>query len=151
MAEVYPIEELLPYWVYRVQTEGVALLARRFKGAGIDVTPEQFGILARLAVEQGMNQAQLAERMLKDRPNMTRLLNQLEKRGYIERRRDSSDKRIFRIFLTGDGRGVQEELMPVFERHLDELLEGILGPDRKAVCGILKKIVSNIHGCGPEI
>ena len=27
MAEVYPIEELLPYWVYRVQTEGVALLA----------------------------------------------------------------------------------------------------------------------------
>ena len=151
MAEVYPIEELLPYWVYRVQTEGVALLARRFRGAGFDVTPEQFGVLARLAVEQGMNQAQLAERMLKDRPNITRILNQLEKRGYIERRRDSADKRIFRIFLTGDGRGIQGQLMPIFERHLDELLGGIPDPDHKAACGILKKIVSNIHNCGPEL
>jgi DNA-binding MarR family transcriptional regulator len=150
MTEVYPIEELLPYWVYRVQTEGVALLARRFKGAGIDVTPEQFGVLARLAVEQGMNQAQLAERMLKDRPNMTRILNQLEKRGYIERRPDSSDKRIFRIFLTENGREVQEELMPIFERHLGELLDGILDPDQKVTCGILKRIVSNIHDCGRD-
>jgi DNA-binding MarR family transcriptional regulator len=151
MVEVYPIEELLPYWVYRVQTEGVALLGRRFKGAGIDVTPEQFGVLARLAVEQGMNQAQLAERILKDRPNMTRILNQLEKRGYIERRPDTSDRRIFRIFLTKSGKGVQEELMPIFVRHLDELLDGIRDPDEKITRRILKRIVNNIQNCGTEL
>ena len=150
MAEVYPIEELLPYWVYRVQTEGVALLARRFKGAGIDVTPEQFGVLARLRVEQGMNQAQLAERMLKDRPNMTRILNQLEKRGFIERRPDDSDRRVFRIYLTERGLEAGKELMPIFEQHLDELLAGVPGRDQRSTCQILKRIVGNIQNCGRE-
>ena len=143
--EVYPIEELLSYWVYRVQTEGVALLARRFRATGIDVTPEQFGVLARLAVEQGMNQTRLAERMLKDRPNMSRILRQLQRRGYIERRRDRSDKRVFRIFLTEKGRKVEQELIPIFERHLDSLLEGVPDSDRKATCVILKRIAGNIH------
>jgi len=149
--EVYPIEELLSYWVYRVQTEGVALLARRFRRAGINVTPEQFWVLARLAVEQGMNQTRLAERMLKDRPNMSRILRQLQKRGYIERRPDRADKRVFRIFLTEKGRGVEEQLVPIFERHLDSLLKGVLDPDRKATCGILKRIAGNIRNSGRHL
>jgi DNA-binding MarR family transcriptional regulator len=150
MAELYPIEELLLYWVYRVQTEGVLLLLRRFRGAGYDITPEQFGVLARLRVQQGMNQTQLGERMLKDRHNMTRILNLLEKRGYIERRPDVSDRRIFRIFLTESGRGVQEELTPIVTRHLDELLEGILDHDQQTIRRILERIVTNIQKCGRE-
>jgi DNA-binding MarR family transcriptional regulator len=150
MAELYPIEELLLYRVYRVQTEGVTLLSRRFRGAGYDITPEQFGVLARLRVQQGMNQTQLGERMLKDRHNMTRILNLLEKRGYIERRPDSSDRRIFRIFLTESGQGVQEELTPIVTRHLDELLDGILDHDQQTICRILERIVTNIQKCGRE-
>ena len=150
MAELYPIEELLLYRVYRVQTEGVTLLSRRFRGAGYDITPEQFGVLARLRVQQGMNQTQLGERMLKDRHNMTRILNLLEKRGYIERRPDSSDRRIFRIFLTESGQGVQEELTPIVTRHLDELLDGILDHDQQTICRILERIVTNIQKCDRE-
>jgi len=115
------------------------------------VTPEQFGVLTRLAVEQGMNQTRLAERMLKDRPNMSRILRQLQRRGYIERRPDRADKRVFRIFLTEKGREVEKRLTPIFERHLDSLLEGIPDPDRKATCGILKRIVRNIHLSGRRL
>lgn len=148
MAELYPIEELLVYWIYRVQTEGVALLSRRFRGAGYEITPEQFGVLARLRVQQGMNQTQLGGRMLKDRHNMTRILNLLEKRGYIERRPDRSDKRIFRIFLTESGQEVQERLAPIFAQHLEEVLEGILDCDQQTIRTILKQIVTNIQKCG---
>ena len=150
MAELYPIEERLLYWVYRVQTEGVALLSRRFRGAGHDITPEQFGVLARLRVQQGMNQTQLGERMLKDRHNMTRILNLLEKRGYIERRPDSSDRRMFRIFLTESGQEVQEKLVPIVSQHLDEVLEGILDDDQQTIRRILERIVTNIQKCGRE-
>jgi MarR family transcriptional regulator, transcriptional regulator for hemolysin len=150
MAQIYPIEELLLYWVYRVQTEGVTLLSRRFKGSKYDITPEQFGVLARLSHEQGMNQAQLGERMLKDRHNMTRILNILEKSGYVERRPDSSDRRIFRIFLTERGRKIQEELASIFARHLDELFEGILDHDQQATRKTLERIVANIHKWGQE-
>jgi DNA-binding MarR family transcriptional regulator len=151
MAELYPIEELLLYWVYRVQTEGVALLSKRFKGAGYDITPEQFGVLARLRYQQGMNQTQLGERMLKDRHNMTRILNLLEERGYVERRPDSSDRRIFRIFLTESGQGVQEELTPVVTRHLDALLHDIPDHDQQTIRRILELIVTNIRKCGKEV
>ena len=151
MAELYPIEELLLYWVYRVQTEGVALLSKRFRGAGYDITPEQFGVLARLRYQQGMNQTQLGERMLKDRHNMTRILNLLEERGYVERRPDSSDRRIFRIFLTESGQGVQEELTPVVTRHLDALLHDIPDHDQQAIRRVLELIVTNIRKCGKEV
>jgi DNA-binding MarR family transcriptional regulator len=150
MAELYPIEELLVHWVYRVQTEGVTLLSRRFREAGYDITPEQFGVLARLSGEQGLNQAQLGERMLKDRHNMTRILNLLQKRGYIERRPDNKDRRIFRIFLTESGRGVQEELTPIVSKHLDELLDGVLDDDQQTICKSLKQIVTNIQKRGRE-
>jgi MarR family transcriptional regulator, organic hydroperoxide resistance regulator len=151
MMKLYPIEELLLYWVYRVQTEGVALLSRRFKGAGYDVTPEQFGVLARLKVNEGMNQTQLGDRMLKDRHNMTRILSLLEARGYIERRRDGGDRRIFRIFLTESGRVVQEELAPILARHIEDLLDGIVDHDQQGMCRTLKQIVTNIQGCGREL
>jgi DNA-binding MarR family transcriptional regulator len=147
MTELYPIEELLLYWVYRVQTEGVALLLRRFKVAGYDITPEQFGVLARLRVQQGLNQSQLGERMLKDRHNITRILNLLEKRGYIERRPDSSDRRIFRVFLTESGQEIQEELTPIVIKHLDELLDGVHDQDRETIRKILERIVTNIQKC----
>lgn len=151
MAELYLIEELLVYWVYRVQTEGTALLLRRFRRAGYDITPEQFGVLTRLRVQQGMNQAELATRMLKDRPNMTRILNLLEKHGYIERRPDISDQRIFRIFLTENGRKIQKELTPILTRHLDELLDGILDYDQQTTRRILECIVTNIKRCNGEL
>ena len=151
MLELYPIEELLLYWVYRVQTEGATLLARRFRVAGHDITPEQFGVLARLCIQQGMNQSQLGEWMLKDRHNITRILNLLEKHGYIERRLDSSDKRIFRIFLTESGQRVQEELMPIVTKHLDELLDGIPDHDQQTVRRILERIVTNIQQCSREV
>ena len=150
MTELYPIEELLVYWVYRAQTEGVALLSRRLKGAGYGITPEQFGVLARRRGEQGLNQTQLGERMLKDRHNMTRILNLLEKHGYIERRRDSSDRRIFRIFLTERGRGALEELMPIVTMHIEELLDGVTGRDQQTALRSLKRIVTNIQKCGGE-
>lgn len=150
MAEIYPIEELLLYWVYRVQTEGVTLLSRRFRTAGYDITPEQFGVLVRLLREEGMNQTQLGERMLKDRHNMTRILTLLEKHGHIERRPDSQDRRIFRIFLTERGRKVAEELTPILSKHIDEVLAGIVDNDRHAICQTLKQIVSNIHTYGRE-
>lgn len=150
MAEPFPIEDLLLYWVYRVQTEGVALLWRRFKGAGYDITPEQFGVLARLRVQQGMSQTQLGDRMLKDRHNMARILNLLEERGYIERRPDSTDRRIYRIYITRSGSSIQEQLVPIFIQHLNELLEGVLDRDQRAVRKMLERIVGNIQKCRRE-
>jgi DNA-binding MarR family transcriptional regulator len=151
MAELFPIDELLAFWVYRVQTQGGALLWRRFRAAGYDITPEQFGVLARLREQEGVNQSQLGEKMLKDRHNLTRILNLLEKRGCIERRQDSADKRIYRLFLTESGKDLQEKLTPIVTGHLDQILDRVTTDDRKNMRRILEQIVGNIEkGSRPE-
>jgi len=145
VAELFPIEELLGFWVYRMQTQGTALLGRRLRLAGYDITPEQFGVLARLREEQGMNQRQLGEKTLKDRHNVTRILNLLERRGYIERRPDKTDKRIYRIFMTESGRDLQEKLTPIVTSHLDQLLNGLSPEELRTMRAILEHIVGNIE------
>jgi DNA-binding MarR family transcriptional regulator len=145
MAELYPIDELLAFWVYRMQTQGSALLWRRLRLAGYDITPEQFGVLARLQEQEGISQSQLGEKMYKDRHNLTRILNLLEKRGCIERRPDSTDKRIYRLFLTESGRDLQEKLAPIVTGHLDQVLDGLTTNDRRDMRRILEHIVGNIE------
>ncbi len=145
MAELFPIDELLAFWVYRMQTQGASLLWRRFRTAGHDITPEQFGVLARLREQPGVSQSRLGERMLKDRHNLTRILNLLEKRGCIERRPDSADKRIYRLFLTETGRNLQEELTPIVTGHLDQLFNGLTPEDCKNMRRVLEQIVGNIE------
>ncbi len=81
---------------------------------------------------------------------MTRILNLLEKRGYIERRSDTSDRRVYRIYITENGRKVQEELVPIATHHLHEVLDGIIDDDQQAVRALLERILQNIQKCGRE-
>lgn len=48
----------------------------------------------------GLTQEQLAKRLCLNKSTVTRALNQLEEKGYLERRQDASDKRVYRIFPT---------------------------------------------------
>jgi DNA-binding MarR family transcriptional regulator len=141
----YSLDESLGFWVYRVHTQGTNALRRAFQGAGYDVTPEQWAVLARLREQEGANQAQLGEKTFKDRHNITRILNLLEKRGYVERRPDETDKRAFRIFLTKAGREAQEELAPIVLEHRKLVFKGVGPKDRQTMRKMLERIVKNIE------
>jgi MarR family transcriptional regulator, organic hydroperoxide resistance regulator len=145
MVQLFPIDDLLGFWIYRVQTQSAALLARRLRLAGYDITPEQFFVLARLREQQGLNQRQLGEITFKDRHNITRILNLLEKRGYIERRPDSGDKRIYRIYLTESGQEIQDKVMPVVTSHINHVLSDINDNNLTIMRRTLEKIAENIE------
>ncbi len=74
-------------------------LYHELNAAGINITSEQWGILTILLEEEGITQTQLAERAYKDKPTTTRMLTLMEKRGYIRRQRDESDRRAHLVFL----------------------------------------------------
>jgi DNA-binding MarR family transcriptional regulator len=139
-------DESLGFSIYRVHTQGTNALRRAFQAAGYDVTPEQWGVLARLREEEGMNQTQLGEKMLKDRHNITRILNLLEKRGYIERRPDESDKRVYRVFLTAAGRATHEELAPIVMNHRRLTFGGLAQEDLRKMRILLERMVKNLEG-----
>jgi MarR family transcriptional regulator, organic hydroperoxide resistance regulator len=144
--KLFPLDDSLSFWVYRAYTQGLTVLRRTFQASGYDLTPEQYGALARINEKEGINQSQLGERMLKDRHNMTRILGLLEKRGYIERRADEADKRIYRIFLTEAGRNIRERLTPVVVSHLNQTYEGLSEEEVLTMRRILERIVGNLEG-----
>ncbi len=146
--KIHPMDDLLPFWVYRMQTQSSTVLRRAFEAAGHSLTGEQWGLLARLKEEEGLNQRQLGQKMLKDRPNMTRILTLLEKRGYIKRRADRGDKRAYRIFLTAEGRSVQEILQTVVVQHLQKMYTGLPPQDLAAMRRIVERVVKNLEGNG---
>lgn len=142
---LFPFDKTPGFWIYRVHTQSGALLRRSFQAAGYDLTPEQWFILTRLREDQGMSQSRLGEKSFKDRHNITRILNLLEKRGYIERRANKKDTRAYRIFLTESGKTIQEELTGTVLNHLRHIYSGISNKDLSHMLKVLKQIVSNIE------
>jgi DNA-binding MarR family transcriptional regulator len=116
-----------------------AELAEALKPA--DLSPTQYNVLRILrgAAGEGLACGQIAERMLTHDPDMTRLLDRLEKRGLIERSRDRADRRVVRTLITAGGRDLLATLdQAVIDLHDAQL--GHLGPrELKSLAGLLRR------------
>jgi len=135
----------LGFWLYRAHSQASNLLRRTFQAHGYDVTPEQWGVLASLRIAEGINQSQLGENTFKDRHNITRILDLLEKRGLVERRIDEGDRRAYRVFLTEAGRKEQERLQGLVNSHQQVLAEGLEPGELASLRRIFEQIVRNIE------
>jgi len=87
------------------------------KGHGL--SPQQYNVLRILRGAQGrLNCTEIANRMINRDPDMTRLLDRMETKGWIERARDMHDRRAVLASITGVGLALLAELdEPVRERH----------------------------------
>lgn len=94
-----------------------------------DMTTEQWSVLNRLAEQDGVSQKTLAIRAEKDQTNITRLLDQLERKGLVERTVNPDDRRSFLIMITEKGRALNDVLVPI-ERKVVSDLEANLPPEQ---------------------
>lgn len=90
---------------------------RHLQQAGLSVT--QFGVLEALFHLGPLCQRDLGRKLLKSSGNMTLVVDNLEKRGLAERRRDAADRRFLVVMLTAEGRRLMAE---VFPRHLEAVI-----------------------------
>jgi DNA-binding MarR family transcriptional regulator len=140
-----PSDESLGFWIYRIYAQASCRLRRTFQAHGYDCTPEQWGLLTRLRDGEGMNQSRLGERTFKDRHNVTRMLDLLEKRGLIERQVDEANRRAYRVFLTEAGKDAEEKLKMLVMGHRAAMFEGLSAEDRAAMGRIFTHIAKNIE------
>jgi len=90
--------------VHRALNEGLA---------GLDIEVAHLDILATIYRYPRISQRQLAEKLLVGRSNMSMLLPQMEKNGWIQREPDEGDKRLKRLSLTPDGVRLAERALQV--------------------------------------
>ena len=103
-------------------------LADQIKAYGISETQYNVLRILRGAGHDGHPCSEVGSRLLTRDPDVTRLLDRLEKRGLITRSRDAADRRVVTIRITADGLAILDELEGPM-RRVDDLL-GHLGPER---------------------
>lgn len=92
-----------------------------------DLSPEQYNVLRilRAAGDAGLATGKITERMLTREPDMTRLLDRLEKRNLIRRDRDASDRRVVRAIISADGlkllASLDETILALHNKQLKHL------------------------------
>ena len=88
-------------------------------------TRAQWGVMARLRRQEGLNQAALAEQMDLQPISLARLLDRLQGQNLIERREDPADRRAYRLYLTPEGRALVDDLDSVRTEIAQEVLGGV--------------------------
>ncbi len=88
-------------------------LQRVLKRHNVDMTFEMLQVMNCLWNEQGISQQSLAEKTAKDKACLTNLINNLEKKNWVIRKEDSSDRRNRLIFLTIQGEELALTVKPL--------------------------------------
>jgi len=90
-------------------------LQRVLKRNNIDMTFEMLQVLSSLWQEQGISQQALAEKTAKDKACMTNLMVNLEKKGWIMRQEDPTDRRNRLVYLTPAGEEISSRVRPLIK------------------------------------
>lgn len=138
-----PPKELLASTSFLLKRVGFAVKERMmeaFEDTGLSMYDH--AILALLDEESRETQAQIADALGYDRSHLVGVLDELEERGLIERRRDSVDRRRHLVNMTPEGEKALARLREVVARVDDEYLSPLDAAERKT----LKKLLARVAG-----
>lgn len=128
----------------RANNSLLARLAQKGTHPGLSVS--QFGTLETLYHLGTMSQTDICGKLLKSGGNTTLVIDNLEKRGLVNRRRDPNDRRVMLVELTEEGRELISSIFPQHARAIAEELS-VLTPDEQRQLGELcRKLGKGLQG-----
>ena len=136
--------ELYSFITGKASTAIARRLQKNFKQAGIEITIEQWSVLYHLWKEDGQSQQQLCDATFRDKPSITRLVDNLEKLGLVNRTANKNDRRINKICLTSEAEKLQVQTMEVANQTLNEALQGVTNGQVEIAKEVLQKVYENL-------
>ena len=136
--------ELYSFITGKASTAIARRLQKNFKEAGIEITIEQWSVLYHLWKEDGQSQQQLCDATFRDKPSITRLVDNLEKSKLAKRVASKNDRRSNLIFLTKEAKNLEQKTMDVANRTLNEALEGVTNGQIEIAKEVLQKVYDNL-------
>lgn len=119
---------------------------QQFKQGDFDVTVDQWLVLKNLSESGPMSQTELANLVFKDHPTLTRIIDLLCKKGYLERLLHPQDRRSFHLHLTEAGVAKVTELKPQVLEIREKAWENLNESDFEEFKRILNTIYQNLDG-----
>ena len=132
------IEKNVGFLLAKAHQRACALFKEEFDR--YDLTPQQFGLLAFLWIEDGLSQSGLSTRSQIDRTTMGGIIDRLEKEDIVQRRPHPDDRRAYQVFLTTKGKALEDDLCAVAIRTQEKVNTPLTPEEQATLIRLLKKI-----------
>ena len=119
-------------------------IALKLRQKEVPLTPEQFLLIDLLWNQGPMSQQKLADQMQKDKNSVTKLVDAIERKGFVVRQQNSRDRRSNTLVLTEKALTLRDGAKQKGISILDEMLEGISEEELRAFLGTLRKLNCNM-------
>ncbi|MEN6541825.1 MarR family transcriptional regulator [Parvibaculum sp.] len=139
-AENYRAKTAISYLVRRAHNLIMPRVETLF--AENDLTFTQWAVLMYLRDGMGESCADIARDMHHDSGALTRILDQLEERGLVERQRSGVDRRVVKLSLTKDGMTMVESLIPLVAGYLNDLMGDFNKAEADQLISLMTRLVA---------
>ena len=120
-------------------------LQKNFRNAGLEITIEQWTVLYHLWKEDCLSQQELCNRTYRDKPSITRLIDNLEKQKLVKRIASREDRRINIVCLTEGARNLQNLTIDLANQTMDEALNGLTKDEIETAKKVLYQVYDNLN------
>lgn len=118
--------------------------------ASVDLTPPHAGILRAIASEPGRSQQALSGQLGLLPSRVVAYVDELEDRGYVERRRNPDDRRLHALYLTASGKKLMSKIGELGRQH-ERLMTAGLDTDQRDTLRRLLSAVAERQGLTPHV
>ena len=130
------------YLITRASLVATAVLKKELATtAAAKIRPSFMGVLLALWGEDGLRSVDLGRRAGLEPSSMTRILDRMERDELIRREADPNDRRAQRIFLTDEGRKVEQPVRAVVDRMLGKIAKGVPTEELERTKDTLRKLL----------
>jgi len=136
--------ELYSFITGKASTAIARRLQKKFNASAMNLTIEQWSVLYHLWKQDGISQQQLCEATFRDKPSITRLVDNLEKAKLVKRVASKNDRRSNLVFLTKEAKSLELKTMDVANRTLNEALQGVTNGQIEIAKEVLQIVYDNL-------
>ena len=137
-----PLESYLPYLLNRAGARIAASFSEEVRPLG--ATLQMWRVLAALREHDGRRMGGLSETTSIEVSTLTRLVDSMEKKGLVVRRRAAEDARAVLLHATPAGRRLTQRILPIAERYESVALAGFSAGEADALKAALRRLYTNM-------
>jgi DNA-binding MarR family transcriptional regulator len=137
-----PLDSYLPYLVNRAGARIATAFGEEVRPLG--ATLQMWRVLAALRDKDGRRMGDLSTTTSIEVSTLTRLVDNMEKKGLVARRRDPEDSRAVILQVTAAGKQLTRRIVPIAERYEKVALKGFAAAEAEALKAALRRLYANM-------
>jgi DNA-binding MarR family transcriptional regulator len=136
-----------PHWKFYSLISGIYQKRRRLSEESLKafrLTFPQFGVLLRLSFQDNVTQKELSDIMDTDTTTIMVICDSLQKKGFLKRMKDPSDRRVNRLILTEKGKNILSKAYPLMMKRYEFFVNSLSQKELETITPIFEKLYAAI-------